>query len=94
MNGTNDDYAPGADVAALWVPGTDELAPRHDPIEDLDHLLSLLARRGWWISAWYPLTSRSAFECRIAHGVTPMEWAIEEHAVDALRAAMSKAGLG
>lgn len=81
-------------AARAWQSG-DRLAPG-DPT-GLDAALELLARRGWWIVAWYPFTSGThagRFECRItAAGAVPATWAVEDHAVDALVAAMSKAGL-
>lgn len=58
----------------------------------LDELLRILARRGWWIEAWYPLTSEPVFECRIKDGVTA-EWATHVDALSALHDAMVKAEL-
>lgn len=62
----------------------------------LDELLRILARRGWWIEAWYPLTSEPVFECRITDGATGQsgnQWATNSDALSALHEAMVKAEL-
>lgn len=60
----------------------------------LDHLLVLLHRQGFWIEAWYPLSS-GAFECRVTcgSGQDNSGWAIGFVALQALYDAMAKAHL-
>lgn len=58
----------------------------------LDELLRTLHRRGWWIRAWYPLTSEPVFECRITDGER-QEWALHADSLHALHGAMAGAGL-
>lgn len=58
---------------------------------NLDDLLRILHRHGYWIAAWYPLSSGD-FECRITDGAGG-EWAVHQHARSALVDAMRKAGI-
>jgi hypothetical protein len=63
----------------------------------LDDLLRILARKGYWITAWYPL-SNGDFECRItcdgnSPGAARNPWGVNQHAIVALRQAMEKAEL-
>jgi hypothetical protein len=64
----------------------------------LDDMLRILARKGYWITAWYPLTAQAVFECRITNTSNPRTvdqslWGVDRYALDALAGAMTKAGL-
>jgi len=58
----------------------------------MDQLLTLLARSGGWIEAWYPLSS-GTFECRLRFGagIIHTAWAINDSSVQAFREALVKA---
>lgn len=59
----------------------------------LDRLLRTLHAQGYWIEAWYPLTTRDEFECRITAGAGLAGWATNPDALEALAGAMRTAGL-